>query len=147
MYTCLLIPKIVCMYMQTITNLFTSTVSLSIWGFRHLLTDCPDWKEHSIWKHNFCWRSQSQKRWKITTGYWAIPIMNCNRQFTCLKCVCFNNLCPTNIDTQNSCLKCGLVCLRTEYCELSRGLVLSHNILCYARNPQSVVHRWNVLYG
>lgn len=42
---------------------------------------------------------------------------------------------------------CMEACIRTEYRELCRGLVLSHNVLCDAGDPESAVHGWNILYG
>lgn len=122
----------------------------SIQDFRPLLTD------------SFCGRQSSQKyiflqntelkKINATMADWATPSINCSRWFTCLKRSHFNSLKDQKYPKQLLPMQFGLqVCMkahiRTEYCKLSRDLVLSHNVLCYTGNLQSTVHWWNILDG
>lgn len=53
MHSHFLIPKIVCTYMHTITNLPTLTVPLSTLALRLLLTGCSNWKMKHLEKYFF----------------------------------------------------------------------------------------------
>lgn len=85
------------------------------------------------------------KKINATMADWATSSINCSRRFMCLKGSHFNSLKDQKYPKQLLSMQFGLqVCMkahiRTEYCKLSRDLVLSHNVLCYTGNLQSTVH-------
>lgn len=84
------IPKTVCMYVYTITNLPTLTVPFSIQDFRPLLTDSFNWKTKQSEIH-FLLNTELRKM-NTTMADWATPSINCTTWFTCPKGFHFNSL-------------------------------------------------------